>query len=321
VKTIEVKALSKTYGSILAVDRVGFTLGAGEILAVAGPDGAGKTSLFRSICGLVDFDGGEVRVAGLDVRTDFDAVKPLLGYMPEVFSLYPDLSVEENLAFYAGLFGLGGDAFRTRRERLYDFSGLRPFAKRRAEALSGGMKQKLALSCSLIHDPTVLVLDEPTTGVDPLSRKQFWDILAEIRAGGASILLSTPYMDEVGRADRAVFMDRGRFLARGTPADLVGLYNGKVFEAPVEVTGEQLRALRAGGTTAARVGATLRVYAARGADAGAVAAELGRAGVDAAGLRERRPGLEDVFVHLMGRRPEPPNGESPEEGMGGGGER
>jgi ABC-2 type transport system ATP-binding protein len=223
--------------------------------------------------------------------------------MPQTFSLYPDLSVEENLAFYAGLFGLGREEFGKRRERLYEFSGLRPFAKRRAEALSGGMKQKLALSCNLIHDPTVLVLDEPTTGVDPLSRKQFWDILAEIRGGGASILLSTPYMDEVGRADRAVFMDRGGFLATGAPADLVNLYGGKVFEAQAGVTGKQMRALKQGGTAAARFGATLRVYAAEDAVASGVAGALARAGVDAVGLRESRPGLEDVFVQLMGRNP------------------
>jgi ABC-2 type transport system ATP-binding protein len=304
VKPIEVRGLRKTYGPIVAVDDVEFSLEAAEILAIAGPDGAGKTSLFRSICGLVDFDAGDVHVAGRDVRTDFDAVKPSLGYMPQSFSLYPDLSVEENLAFYAGLFGLGRDEFRTRRERLYEFSGLHPFARRRAEALSGGMKQKLALSCNLIHNPGVLVLDEPTTGVDPLSRKQFWDILAEIRSEGASILLSTPYMDEVGRADRAIFMDRGKFLAAGAPEDLVGLYKGRVFKAAVEVTGKQMRALRAGGTAAARFGSTLRVYAPEGAAAGGVAAALGGAGVDASGLTEARPGLEDVFVQLMGRRPD-----------------
>jgi ABC-2 type transport system ATP-binding protein len=306
VKPIEVKGLRKTYGPIVAVDEVDLSLEAGEILAIAGPDGAGKTSLFRSVCALVDFDDGDVHVAGLDVRTDFDAIKPSLGYMPQAFSLYPDLSVEENLGFYAGLFGLSRDEFRKRRERLYEFSGLRPFARRRAEALSGGMKQKLALSCNLIHNPSVLVLDEPTTGVDPLSRKQFWDILAEIRSGGASILLSTPYMDEVGRADRAAFMDRGKFLAVGTPDDLVALYEGKLFEAAVEATGRQMRALRDGGTSAARFGSTLRIYAPEGTDDDAVADALGSAGVDARGLRESRPGLEDVFVQLMGQRPDEP---------------
>ena len=304
MKPIEVRSLRKTYGSVVAVDGVSLTLEDAEILAIAGPDGAGKTSLFRSICGLVAYDEGEVQVAGLNVPGEFDSVKPYLGYMPQAFSLYPDLSVDENLRFYAGLFGLGAEEFMKRRERLFEFSGLRPFARRRAEALSGGMKQKLALSCNLIHNPRVLVLDEPTTGVDPLSRKEFWDILAEIRDEGASILLSTAYMDEVSRADRAVFMDGGKFLAVGPPADLAGLYKGKVFEVPAEVTGDRLEALRAGGMRVGRFGAALRIYAPPGAGTGEIGLALSRAGIDAPEPKERRPGLEDVFVQLMGRQVE-----------------
>jgi ABC-2 type transport system ATP-binding protein len=310
---IEVRDLTKTYGRITAVDGMSFTLGDAEILAVAGPDGAGKTSLFRSICGLVDFTAGEITVAGYSIRTDYDAIKPILGYMPQTFSLYPDLSVQENLAFYAGLFGIDRRAFQSRRKRLYEFSGLGPFADRRAQDLSGGMKQKLALSCNLIHSPRILVLDEPTTGVDPLSRRQFWDILGELRAEGSAILVSTPYMDEVARADRAIFMNRGRPLAGGTPDELVDLYDGRVFEVPLEAAGEEMRRLKTAGVRAGRFGATLHVYTHRMAGTASVAGALERAGLAATGVREIDPGLEDVFIQLMdaGPRGEPATTDTP----------
>lgn len=300
---IEVRGLKKLYDQITAVDGVSFILGEAEILAVAGPDGAGKTSLFRSICGLVDFAEGRVAVAGHDVRTDFDAVKPILGYMPQGFSLYPDLSVEENLAFYAGLFGLSGDELRRRRERLYEFSGLGPFRDRRAQHLSGGMKQKLALSCNLIHNPTVLVLDEPTTGVDPLSRRQFWDILADLKSEGAAILLSTAYMDEVARADRAMFLNRGRLLAQDTPQMLLQRYEGRVFEIPIEVGSEGMQRLREAGIRAGRFGSSLHVYTDQTADQTSVTEALRRAGITASGITEIDPGLEDVFIQLTGEEP------------------
>ena len=168
---VAVNHLIKSYKAVSAVSDFSFDVDAGEIIALVGPDGAGKTTLFRSLCGLIDFDAGEASIAGFDVARQFDQVKPHLGYMPQTFSLYPDLSVEENLHFYAGLFGLSREQFTRKTERLYQFSNLGPFAGRRAGQLSGGMKQKLALSCALIHDPRVLVLDEPTTGVDPLSRR------------------------------------------------------------------------------------------------------------------------------------------------------
>ena len=300
---IEVKDLKKLYGSIVAVDGVSFTLAKAEILAIAGPDGAGKTTLFRSICGLVDITQGEVYIGGLDIRRDFESIKPILGYMPQVFSLYPDLSVEENLSFYAGLFGLGRDEFKAKTERLYEFSGLGPFAGRRVQNLSGGMKQKLALSCNLIHNPQVLVLDEPTTGVDPLSRRQFWDILGGLKAEGASILVSTPYMDEVARADRAVFMNRGRLLAEGVPGDLVNSYEGRVYAAPVEVTSKGMRTLDKMGIRAGRFGSTLHVYTHEMVDGGSVVTALERAGLTPGRVREIEPGLEDVFIQLMGVEP------------------
>jgi ABC-2 type transport system ATP-binding protein len=301
MKPIEVRRVSKSYGRVQAIDDFSFSVGERELVALAGPDGAGKTSLFRSICGLIDFDRGEIRVAGHDVRSDLESVKHRLGYMPQAFSLYPDLSVEENLKFYAGIFGMDRRAFEDKKKQLYDFSGLGPFSGRRAEHLSGGMKQKLALSCNLIHDPDVLVLDEPTTGVDPLSRRQFWDILKDLREHGAAIVVSTPYMDELGLADRAVLMNEGRKLAEGAPGDLVKAYKGKVFMIPRTLTTDDMRRMDAiRDVLARRYGAALRIYARPGSTGTEIERLVSQAGVDASGLEEIDPGLEDVFVQLMG---------------------
>jgi ABC-2 type transport system ATP-binding protein len=297
---VEVSGLKKTYGTLPAIDDFGFTVGRQELVALVGPDGAGKTSLFRAVCGLIGFDAGEVRVAGYDVRTDFDSIKPLLGYMPQAFSLYPDLSVEENLQFYAGLFGLNRKAFNAKKGRLYEFSGLAPFADRRAEHLSGGMKQKLALSCNLIHDPEILVLDEPTTGVDPLSRRQFWGILKDLRDQGAAIVVSTPYMDEVELADKAVLMNKGRKLASGSPEDLVQAYRGRVFRIPRVPATEVMRRLEGlEGMKPRRFGAVLRIYTGRDAAREDVARAVSGAGIDPEGIEEIPPDMEDVFVELM----------------------
>ncbi|MCX6835418.1 MAG: ABC transporter ATP-binding protein, partial [candidate division Zixibacteria bacterium] len=212
--------LVKKYGSLVALDRFTLEVERGTIFALVGPDGAGKTTMIRILCRLLDPDSGSVTIDGRDIARGFEQVKPLLGYMPQQFSLYPDLSIEENLTFYAGLYGITGARYREKRDGLYEFSNLGPFAGRRAGALSGGMKQKLALSCALIHDPRLLILDEPTTGVDPLSRRQFWETLLQLKADGVTILVSTPYMDEVARCDRAVFILGGRKLAEDSPAGL-----------------------------------------------------------------------------------------------------
>ncbi len=181
---LKVDNLSKSYGKIKAVTDFSFEVNQGEIYALVGPDGAGKTTIMRTICNLIGSDAGTIRVNGFDSVKDNEKIKLLLGYMPQLFSLYPDLSVEENLTFYAGIYDITGEAYRKKTEYLYRFSNLKPFAKRRAQALSGGMKQKLALSCALMHEPALLLLDEPTTGVDPLSRRQFWEILLELKAAG-----------------------------------------------------------------------------------------------------------------------------------------
>lgn len=299
---VQVENFSKSYGTIRAVQEFSLSVEKGEILALAGPDGAGKTTLFRALAGLIRFDAGSASVAGLSVVTQFEQIKPLLGYMPQVFSLYVDLSVEENLRFYSGLFGQSRTEFDGKKEELYRFSGLGPFRKRRAGALSGGMKQKLALSCALVHDPEVLLLDEPTTGVDPRSRRQFWQILASLRDRGSTIIVSTPYMDEVELADRAVFIYDGRHLAEGTPEQLSARFNGTVFLVETEVSSDALARINAlPDLDAQRFGASLHIYAPGNTDSNQVRQRLAEAGISTRAIEKIQPDLEDTFVQLMSR--------------------
>jgi ABC-2 type transport system ATP-binding protein len=296
---LRVEGLTRTYGDIKAVDALDLALDAAELLAVAGPDGAGKTSLFRALAGLIDFDAGTATIAGYDVRTEFDRIKPILGYMPQSFSLYPDLSVEENLRFYSGLFGMSRSEFDEKKDQLYAFSGLKPFVRRRAGNLSGGMKQKLALSCALVHDPKVLILDEPTTGVDPLSRRQFWEILLTLKSTGSSILVSTPYMDEVDLTDRAVLIHKGRKLAEGSPSELSGLFRGVVYRLREQPTRELMKIVgQIPNIAARRFGSTVRITAPEDYTAGRIDEDLRRAGVTKR-VERVEPELEDTFVQML----------------------
>lgn len=299
---VEVRNLTRTYGSVRAVVDFGFIADKGEILSLVGPDGAGKTSIFRAIGGLIKYDSGRIKIAGFDVSRNFEKVKPLLGYMPQTFSLYGDLSVEENLHFYAGLFGLSHHQFEEKKELLYRFSGLGPFHDRRAAALSGGMKQKLALSCALIHDPKVLVLDEPTTGVDPLSRRQFWDILKKLKEEGSAIVVSTPYMDEVELSDRAIFIHQGSKIAEGTPDELLGKFTGGVYRADVKPTPECMRTLQEiEGITARRFGAAIHLHLSENHTIEEYRDDLRRIGLEPNMISPIKPNLEDIFIQLMGR--------------------
>lgn len=218
---LSVSDFSKSYGDVHAVRGLSFDVRPGELFGLIGPDGAGKTTTMRTLVTLLRPDSGTLTVDGHDVATELKAIRAITGYMPQRFSLYPDLSVEQNLRFFADLFSVPQDELPSRLKRLYRFSRLQPFAKRLAGRLSGGMKQKLALSCTLIHNPVLLVLDEPTTGVDPVSRTEFWDILRELREEGVTILVSTPYMDEALHCDRIAILHHGNTLAMGTPAELV----------------------------------------------------------------------------------------------------
>lgn len=221
---IEVKDLDKSYrkGRVKALNGISFTVEDGEIFGVIGPDGAGKSSLFRILASLILPDSGSATMNGYDAVKDYRKVRQIIGYMPGRFSLYQDLSVEENLTFFATL-------FNTTIEENYHlikdiYQQIEPFKNRRAGALSGGMKQKLALSCALIHKPEILILDEPTTGVDPVSRKEFWDMLGRLKEQGITILVSTAYMDEASRCDRIALIREGEFIASDTPQGIIDDY-------------------------------------------------------------------------------------------------
>lgn len=230
MSAIKVENISKSFGAVKAVEHVSFEVEQGEMFGLIGPDGAGKTTLFRLLTTLLTPDEGRAEVDGFDTVNDYHAIRERVGYMPGRFSLYPDLTVEENLNFFAALFGVNV-------EDSYDlvapiYCQIEPFKKRRAGKLSGGMKQKLALSCALIHRPSVLFLDEPTTGVDAVSRNEFWDMLSKLKERGITILVSTPYMDEASRCDRIALCNEGRILGIDKPNDIVAgfkslLYNIK----------------------------------------------------------------------------------------------
>ena len=229
MNAIEVNNVTKSYGAVKALDDVSFTVGKGEVFGLIGPDGAGKTSMYRILCTLLLPDRGAATVDGFDVVKQMKPIRGRVGYMPGKFSLYEDLTVEENLRFFAQLFG-------TTVEEGYDsikaiYSQIARFKDRKAGALSGGMKQKLALSCALVHQPSVLFLDEPTTGVDPVSRKEFWDMLGELKERNITIEASTPYLDEVRRCERVAFLDQGKVRGIGTPEDILTRF-ADIFNPP-----------------------------------------------------------------------------------------
>jgi len=226
--SISLKHISKSYGDLKAVDDISFEVKEGELFGLIGPDGAGKTTIFRILTTLLLADEGVATVAGYDVVEDYKEIRNHVGYMPGRFSLYQDLTVEENLRFFATIFG-------TTIEENYDlikdiYIQIEPFKDRRAGKLSGGMKQKLALSCALIHKPEVLFLDEPTTGVDPVSRKEFWEMLKRLQQKGITILVSTPYMDEAALCDRIALIQDAKILEIDTPEDIVKHYPKKIYD-------------------------------------------------------------------------------------------
>lgn len=228
MNAIEIAHISKSYGPVKALDDVSLTVERGDLFGLIGPDGAGKTTLFRLLTTLLVPDSGSACVEGLDIVLDYQAIRRQVGYMPGRFSLYPDLTVEENMRFFASLFG-------TTLEANYDlvapiYSQIEPFKNRPAGKLSGGMKQKLALSCALIHKPNVLFLDEPTTGVDVVSRIEFWDMLQGLRSQGITILVSTPYMDEAQRCNRVVLINEGRIMGIDTPKNIIEASGQTTFE-------------------------------------------------------------------------------------------
>ncbi|MDR0295875.1 MAG: ABC transporter ATP-binding protein [Prevotellaceae bacterium] len=224
---ITITNISKSYGKVQALKNVGFEVSRGELFGLIGPDGAGKTSLMRILATLILPDSGSASIAGRDVVKDYRYIRNNIGYMPGRFSLYQDLSMEENLQFFATIFGT---TIKENYELIKPiYSQIEPFKKRKAGALSGGMKQKLALSCALIHRPEALILDEPTTGVDAVSRTEFWEMLKELKRYDITIIVSTPYMDEAGLCDRVALIQSGNILQVDTPQNIVNSYKGKLY--------------------------------------------------------------------------------------------
>jgi ABC-2 type transport system ATP-binding protein len=299
---ITIEGLRKSYGETIAVDGLSLRVNRGEIVGLIGPDGAGKTSSMRIVCGLLHPDEGTTRVLNFDSQRQARELKHHLGYMPQRFSLYPDLSVAENLRFFADMFGVKGQARKDREARLMEFSQLGGFRSRRAGKLSGGMKQKLALSCTLIHTPEVLVLDEPTTGVDPVSRREFWRILRELASEGLALLVSTPYMDEADLCDRVVLLHRGHVLVQDTPDRIPKAFPRKL----LEVTGEALKEAREAllgfdHLAVHRFGDRLHVVYDEERQLEAIRARVAGLRVT---LEPARPSIEDVFVELTVSRQE-----------------
>lgn len=302
MSSIRISQITKRYGSVEALRGISLEMDRGRRFGLIGPDGAGKTTLMRILVGLLRPDSGSFSVGGLDGGRDIGAIKASVGYMPQRFSLYPDLTVAENLAFFGDLFGMDRNRMAERRMRLMEFSRLEPFLNRRAGRLSGGMKQKLALSCALIHTPGVLILDEPTTGVDPLSRREFWTILRDLSDNeGVTVLVSTPYMDEAMQCHRIGFLHRGRLLAEGEPHAVIAGFRWKI----LEVTGPDVHRLtrEAGslpGVRSARVlGDRIRLAVGQPEESMALWRRLPdwSAGWT---IRPGQPDLDDVFTELIG---------------------
>lgn len=296
------EGMTRRFGATVAVDALTLEVARGEMFGLIGPDGAGKTTALRVALGLLKPDAGKVETCGLDPARERRVLSHKVGYLSQRFSLYGDLSIDENLEFFAEIHGVRG--WRSRREELLELVRLTPFRARLAERLSGGMKQKLALAATLIHQPELLVLDEPTTGVDPVSRRDFWKLLSRLHRGGLTLVMTTPYLDEAERCQRVALLDRGRLLALDDPRNLRRAFAGTIVEllahprqraaellaglagvAAVETFGERLHARLPALEPAAAAPTIARL-----------AGELRRGGVEVEAARAVSPSLEDVFI-------------------------
>ncbi len=301
---IVARNLRRSFGNLVAVDDLSLRIDAGEIYALVGPDGAGKTTTMRLLCGALRPEAGQVQLAGFDLGRQLERAREEIGYLPQRFSLYGEMTVLENLRFFAEVRGLSADRWLPRSMEVLEFVGLAEFSGRRADELSGGMKQKLGLAAALVHNPPILLLDEPTGGVDPVTRQSFWQLLIQLLRQGACVLLSTPYMDEASRCSRVGFMDRGRLLVEGPPSEVTRRLQGRVFEIVAEPRRLAERVARAqpGVEDVQSFGDRLHLRVAAWAGqstltrlADQVAQEGGKVGE----VRPIAPGLEDVFIEFL----------------------
>ncbi|MBT3390090.1 MAG: ABC transporter ATP-binding protein [Chloroflexi bacterium] len=311
---IEARDISKYYGKRrprLALDRISLSVGEGQLFGLIGPDGAGKTTMLRILSTVMELSSGQTRIAGFDTQKNAEQARSLIGYMPQAFSLYPDLSVIENLNFFADINGVPHGRREARIAQLLDFARLDRFQHRRSALLSGGMRKKLALACALVHDPKVLLLDEPTTGVDPLSRRELWGILAQVVLQGVTVLISTPYMDEAERCHQIAMLHQGEILSQGNPADLA---SDLPFDV-IEVKARPRKAMRAivdqadGVSDWRPVGDRLRLSVQnRNGNGNAkrilknLQSQFKRQKMEVHILRPSKISMEDVFVYLVGQQ-------------------
>jgi ABC-type multidrug transport system ATPase subunit len=297
-QAVEVGEATIRFGHVTAVDRVSLSIGVGEVFGLLGPNGSGKTSLIRALCGLVPLAEGSARVFGRDVMTDAERIRAQIGYMSQKFSLYADLTSRENLNFYSGIYGLSARETRDRQAELVAETGLAPYLDRRAGQLSGGWKQRLALACALLHRPRLVFLDEPTAGIDPVARRDLWDLLFRLAAEGITLLVTTHYMDEAERCSRVGYLYLGHLLALGTPKDLKhmpgvtppGTRRLEVITTDPAPLLERLRR-QAGVREATIFGQAVHLLV----DADRSERDLG---LDGAEVRPGEPSVEDVFVAL-----------------------
>jgi ABC-2 type transport system ATP-binding protein len=299
---IRFDTVSKRYGIVKALDAVSFDVAQGEMFGVIGPDGAGKTTAIRLACGLLRPDGGKILVRGHDPVRQHRAITHTVGYLSQRFSLYGDLTIDENIAFFAEIHGVR--RYHAARDRLLAMTQLTAFRGRRADRLSGGMKQKLALACTLVHEPDVLLLDEPTTGVDPVSRREFWKLLSEFLSGGLTIVMTTPYLDEAERCARVALLHEGRLLAIDHPAALQATLDGRLVEVVADAPRPPLEVLAAvdGVEDVQAFGDRAHVRLARGTQDQAIARireALRSRGIGVLSARPVAATLEDVFIGLI----------------------
>lgn len=297
---ISVTGLSKRYRETTALDNLSLSFPAGAISALVGPDGAGKTTLLRIMAGILDQDSGAIEMFGEDYRKGFEAKKAGVGYMPQRFGLYEDLTVQENIDFFADLFGVRGNDRRERIKRLLSFSRMDPFTGRLAGQLSGGMKQKLGLACALVHNPRILLLDEPTNGVDPVSRREFWKLLYDLNHAGTTVVISSPYMDEAERAGYFALLNNGKLIASGVPADERNSFPLPVYSLPTDqarTVKEQLsrrKELR----LVNLFGNSVHIVTDKSMSIDAVRSLLAEERLDPATLRQIVPTFEDIYIAL-----------------------
>src|SRR6185295_13443736 len=298
-------SLTRRFGSFTAVDHVSFTVAKGSIFGFLGPNGSGKSTVIRMLCGLLEPSEGRATIAGYDVTRETDRIKSLIGYMSQKFSLYDELTVYENLTFYSRLYGLSGEALTKRREELVALTHLEPYLQRRAGLLSGGWRQRLAMACALVHRPTVLFLDEPTAGIDPVARRELWDLLFEFSSQGITLFVTTHYMDEAERCSHVGYIYMSKLVVCGLPDDLKQL---AVVNPPqtkrLEVTCDHvtvgLQAMRRqpGVRTATVFGQSMHLLVEQTLSESGILERLAQTGIAHADIRPIAPSLEDVFVAL-----------------------